>query len=324
MSLSFLTPLGGATSLVVLVAALAALARERGASRLREAVGLRSPGRLALLPSFLAVAAVGLLALAAAQPVAERVDTDRARSDAEVVFLFDRTRSMLAAPSPGGPARFARARDLGLEMRAALGDVPAGAASIGEEAVPHLLPSPDRAAFDLVVRRGLGVDRPPPIGARELLATDREEIGDVAADGYFSPDARRRLVVAFTDGESEPFSAPDVADELRRDDVRVVVVRIGSARERIYGDAGVPERYRPDERAGADVARLALELGGRVYGEGETDAAVGAARRLLGTGPSSPIGEERRTVALAPYAVAAAAIVLAALFLSPPVLRVRR
>ena len=324
MGVSFLTPLGGATALVLLVAVLAAIARERRASRLREAVGLRSPGPLARLPSLLAVVAVGLLALAAAQPVFERVETHRARTDAEAVFLFDRTRSMLAAPTPRTPTRFARALDLGLEMRAALGDVPTGAASIGEDAVPHLFPSPDRETFDLVVTRGMGVDRPPPVGAQEILATDLEDIGDVAADGYFSPEARRRVVIAFTDGESEPFAAPDVALELRRGDVGLVVVRLGGTRERIYGGGGVPGPYRPDERAAADVTRLALELGGRVYGEREVDAAAGAARRLLGVGPAATVAEERRTVALAPYAVVAAGLVLAALFLPARLSRLAR
>lgn len=315
MDVSFLSPVGGATGLVVLVAALAALARERRASRLREAVGLRAPGPLARLPSWLGVLAVGLLALAAAQPVLDQTKTRRARSDAEVMFLLDRSRSMLATPEPGAPARFTRAVDLSLALRAALADVPSGAASIGEEALPHLFPSIDRPAFDLVVRSALGVERPPPLGDRDVLATDLGDIGDVATAGYFSPDARKRVAIVLTDGESEPFSATDVAEDLRENDVGLVVVRVGSARERIY-DEGVPEAYRPDERAVAELGRLAIESGGRVYGETETDAAVGGARRLLGAGPTSPIGEEEGRVALAPYAVAAAVGLLAALFLS--------
>jgi hypothetical protein len=316
VDVSFLTPLAGATGLVVLVAALAALARERRASRLRDAVGLRGPGPLARLPSLLGLLAVGLLALAAAQPVVHQAETRRARSDAEVVFLFDRSRSMLAGAAPDAPARFARAVALSLEMRAALADVPSGAASIGEETLPHLFPTSDRPAFDLVVRSALGVDRPPPVGERDLLATDLEEIGDVATDGYFSPDARRRLAIVLTDGESEPFSATDVAEDLHENDVALVVVRLGNVRERIYGDAGALDAYRPGERAAVDLGRLASESGGRVYGETETDAAVRGARRLLGIGPTAPVGEEERRVALAPYVVAAAIGLLAAMFLS--------
>jgi hypothetical protein len=323
MDVSFLTPLGGATAFVVLVGALAALARERRASRVREAVGLRAPGPLARLPSLLGVLALGLLALAAAQPVLHEAETLQARSDAEIVFLFDRSRSMLAAPAPDGPARFARAVALGLRLRAALPDVPAGVASIGEEALPHLFPSSDRAAFDLVVRRALGVDRPPPVGDREALATDLEEIGDVATDGYFSPDARRRLAIVLTDGESEPFSPTAVADDLRDNDVGLLVVRLGSARERIHREAGVLEGYRPDERATGDLGRLAIASGGRVYGETETDPVVRGARRLLGAGPSASIGEAEARVPLAPYAVAAAVALLTALFLSTRPSRLR-
>jgi hypothetical protein len=316
VDIAFLTPLGAATGLVALAAAVAALARERRAGQLRAAIGLRAPGPLARRPSLLGALAVALLALAAAQPVVADVRTSRARSDAEVVFLFDRSRSMFAAPAPGAPARFDRAVELGLGLRAALADVPAGAASVGEEALPHLFPSTDGAAFARVVRAALGVDRPPPLGERELIATDLEEIGDLARDGYFSPDARHRLAIVLTDGESEPFSPTQVANELRANDVRLVLVRVGTARERVYGKGGVPEPYRPDERAAAALARLASEAGTRVYDEGESGAALRAARRLLGVGPSVAIGATERRIALAPYVAAGAAAVLAILFLS--------
>lgn len=314
MEVAFLTPLAGATALVILVAALAALARERGANRLREAVGLRAPGVRARLPSLLGASAVALLALGAAQPVVESVGTSRARNDAEVVFMLDRSRSMLAATTPGAPGRFDRAVDLAIRLRGALADVPAGAASIGEAALPHLFPSHDAAAFELVLRGAMGVERPPPVGERELLATDLEEIGEVATDGYFSPDARHRLAIVLTDGESEPFSATGVAEELRDEAVGLVVVRVGSDRERIYAGSGVPEPYRPDERAADDLAGLVAESGGRVYREAESEAVVRAARRWLGTGPTAVVGASERRIPLAPYAVVAALALLAALF----------
>ena len=174
MGVSFLTPLAGATALVVVAAVVAALWRERRASRVREALGLRAPGPRARLPSLLGVLAVGLLALAAAQPVVREAETTQVRNDAEAVFLFDRSRSMLAAAVPGAPDRFERAVEIGREVRAALADVPSGAASIGEDPLPHLFPSADRTAFDLVVRTALGVQRPPPLGERAVLATDLE------------------------------------------------------------------------------------------------------------------------------------------------------
>ena len=317
MHVAFLTPLGGATGLVILVAALAALARERGANRLREAVGLRTPGARAQLPSLLGGAAVALLALAAAQPVLEEVRTSRARTDAEVVFMLDRSRSMLAAPAPRAPGRFERAVDLSVRLRSALADVPAGAASIGEAALPHLFPSNDATAFELVVRGAMGVERPPPVGEPELLATDLEEIGDVATDGYFSPDARRRLAILLTDGESEPFSTTQVAEELREGAVGLVVVRVGNERERIYAASGVPEAYRPSERATRDLAHLVSESGGRVFREAESEAVVRAARRFLGVGPTTVGRPSERTIVLTPYAVVAALALLAALFLRP-------
>ena len=314
MAVSFLTPLGGATALVVLAAALAALLRERRARRLREALGLGPPGARAKLPSLLAVLAIGLLALAAAQPVVREAKPALVRNDAEAVFLFDRSRSMLAAPSPGAPDRFDRAVEVSLELRSALADVRSGVASIGEDPLPHLFPSADATAFDLVVRRALGVERPPPVGERDELATDLEEIGDLATDGYFSPAARRRLAVVLTDGESEPFSAATVADELRDGDVGLVVIRVGGPRERIYGRGGAPEAYQLDEQARTELTRLAREAGGRLYTETEGEAALRAARKSLGVGPTVTVAEEKRPLGLAPYAVAAALLVLAALF----------
>ena len=95
-----------------------------------------------------------------------------------------------------------------------------------------------------------------------------------------------------------------------------MVVRVGNARERIYDRAGTPEPYRPDVGATADLTRLAREAGGRVYAEAEGDEAARAARQSLGVGPTVPLAEEERPVALAPYAVAAALLVLAALFVT--------
>jgi len=80
--------------------------------------------------------------------------------------------------------------------------------------------------------------------------------------------------------------------------------------ERVYGPQGAAERYRPDPRSRAVLERVALEVGGGVFTENEVGPALTAVRARLGEGPIAPRGRELTAVALAPYAVAAAALPL--------------
>lgn len=310
MHLTFLTPLGALAGLVAIVPVAALLLRERRAGRLRDVLGLHPPGALARLPSALALAAVALLAVAASQPAVAVEEARLARTDAQIFFVFDISRSMLATASPGGPTRFARALDLGERLRADLSDVPAGVASLTDRALPHLLPTPDEAAFGTVLRRALAVNRPPPMDEDELRATDLEVIRFVATEGYFAQAAKRRLVVVLTDGESEELSPIDVAAALETERVDPILVHVWRADERVYGRDGRPEPYRADPRSRADLAAVAAETGGKLYGENDRDRIVAAAREFLGEGPTIPVGSEERVVRLAPYAVLAAAALL--------------
>ena len=313
MDASFLTPLGAVVGLVAALPLAAFLLRERREGRVREALGLRPP-RLARVPSVLALVAVALLALAAAQPAVHTTKTLRARTDAQLYFVFDISRSMSAAREPGSDTRFTRATDLGIRLRAALREVPAGVASLTDRALPHVMATSDRAAFEGVVRRALAVNRPPPMDATAARATDLEAIRYLATEGYFSPDSTRRLVIVLTDGESEDFSPANVGSVLQLYKVRPILVHVWDGDERVYGTDGRPERYRPDGRSAAALAALAREGGGQVYDEQDMDGIVAGARRFLGEGPEIVVGKERRTVRLAPDAILAAALTLAFLF----------
>ena len=125
MSVSFLAPLGALVALAVLLPVAGALARERRAARVRAAIGLAPPPRRLVLPVAVAwIAAFGLLAAAAAQPVVRVQGTTERRTDAQVFVVVDITRSMLAALAPDAPRRIDRAAEAAVQIRRALADVP--------------------------------------------------------------------------------------------------------------------------------------------------------------------------------------------------------
>ena len=93
----FLTPLAGLVAILVLVPLAAYGLLERRARRVSRNLRLTPPAlrtRLGVPVAITAVAA--LLGVAAAQPVVSGTRTRVGRDDAEVYFLFDTSRSMLA------------------------------------------------------------------------------------------------------------------------------------------------------------------------------------------------------------------------------------
>lgn len=321
MSVSFASPLGALVGLLVLVPLAAALLRERWLEGVRLALRLRAPEpRLPRSLTAATAALFGLLALAAAQPVVLLDQHSSRRTDAEAFFVFDVSRSMLAAAAPGAPTRFDRAKAAGLELRGALPDVPVGVASMTDRPLPHLLPTVDEGTFAAVVERALGIDRPPPLDQGHLRATDLASVVALARENYFAPRSVRRLVLLFTDGESRSFDAPDVARKLERQGVGLVVVRFWDAGERVYGPAGRAEPgYVPDRSSDEDVDRLAaLTTGRRVFAESEAGEALAAAREHLGAGPLVEAVEQERSVPLGGYLVLAAGVPLAVLLVRRP------
>ena len=95
----------------------------------------------------LAVAAVLAFGLAAGQPVFERMESRRARSASEVVFVVDVSRSMLASQGTQSETRLARARAIVRELRASVADVPAGLSGLTDRVLPFLFPTLDDVAF---------------------------------------------------------------------------------------------------------------------------------------------------------------------------------
>ena len=316
MTLTFISPFAALVGLLAFGAVYALLRAERRSRALCDVLGLEPRRRLALLPPLLAIALTAvLLALAAAQPVVATVSPVSGRTDAEAVFVFDISRSMLARPSADEATRFDRARQSARVLRGRLPHVPAGVASLTDRVLPHLFPSISDQAFSATVTRSLGIERPPPDRFGRGRATSLRALAALAERSFFAASARQRLAVVYTDAESRPVDAVALRDSLQAGNVTVLFVRVWGAEERIFDSPrGADATYRPDPTSGRELSALAAELGAPVFGEMQLDEITRAARDALGDGPSGPEGRDLQSRELAPYAALAAFAPLAFLF----------
>ena len=154
-SFGFVTPFGLLFALASAIPIAAFLATSRRARRARTALGLDPYGGVHPVWTAATIAAVVvLLATALAQPVVRTLTTQHVREDAEAFYVFDISRSMLAADSPSALTRMERAQRIGLRMRRRLSDVPSGVASLTDRVLPHLFPTADEEVFTATVAVG--------------------------------------------------------------------------------------------------------------------------------------------------------------------------
>lgn len=306
MDVTFLSP---EAALVGLAVALPLVSLSRAESRARAArfvLGLRPPaGRgwpyIAAIAAFAALVAVG-----AAQPVVERERAGTVRGDAEAFFVVDTTGSMQASSSAGSEARFERARQLAKRMRAELPELRVGVASVTDRVLPHLFPTASRESFESTIEKAIGIERPASIQRGNALASSLDAFTGVPQSRYFARGTTRRLLVVFTDAESRPFSQVFLRDSFGRAAVDTVLVRVGSAEDRVFED-GVPDpRYRSRPDAPVAARAFAEATGGVAFSEGELDEAIDAARRRMG-----PEGPRLETNEVEPTPLAAYAFGLA-------------
>ena len=307
MNVAFLTPLGAVLGALALAPLAVFALRRRRARRIRAALGLDPPGAWTHVPLVLALAAVPvLLGLAAAQPVLESDRQRVERTDAEVWVVLDTSRSMLASARAGSPSRFARARELTLRLAEGLPEVPLGLASMTDRVLPHVFPTTDTRVVAQALAESMGVERPgPTVSLSSVPTTTLDSLASIPRLNYFSPTARKRLLVVLTDAETRPLEqdlSRPYAMEPRLD---VLLVRVGAAGERVF-TGGVPEdAYQPPGGSAAALEQVAGQVDGLVLGE-DASALLAAAREALGTGPTRQriIEGERR--ALMPWVALAA------------------
>jgi hypothetical protein len=305
---SFLTPYAGLLALLGLLPLAAFLHRERRARQVRGTLGLTdpSPGSARFLLGVL-LAVPALLGLAAAQPVIDRSTPLQERRDAEIFFVLDTSRSMLAAAGPTAPTRIDRARAVALEARRRLAEVPAGIAQITDWTLPHLFPTVGASSFRLTLSRSVTVGSSGSQGS-DVVGTDLSALRSLARENVFTPGIDKRLLIVLTDGETRNVQ-PGLA-ALPQARIRTLLVHVWDADESIFRPSGTEPQYRPDPSSTQKLAQVARLADGAVFQEDDVDGLVERARQELGEGATRP-REERDLLALMPYITLAAALPLA-------------
>jgi hypothetical protein len=311
--LIFLTPRGALVALAVAVPLAVIVLAELRSDRLRSLLRLGQPSTLSRLEMPAAVCAVcGLLGLAAAQPVV-RADRPRlTRKDAQAFVAIDISRSMLASASATSPTRLARAKRIADELRARLADVPVGVATFTDRALPLLFPTASIASFTSTVAKAVGIEQPPPRGESQTVTTF-DSLATIPTTGYFSAGIRHRLVIVVTDGESEGIDADGVKQSYStaRPRPSVLVVKVGSSSEHVFGPDGIAETgYIVPPASGRVLREFLGATRGRLFGDGDVAGIVRAARAELGAGPRQRLGTISGRNELAPWFVLAAIVPL--------------
>ena len=303
MSLTFLTPAAALLALGVVVPLAVYVLRRRHARRVRGRIGLGEPGRRRLVVAVGSLfAAAALVGLAAAQPVLERDTTLHVRTDAEVFVVLDITRSMLAQESVSAPMRIDRAKEAASVYRASLPSVRIGLASMTDRVLPHLFPSFREDVYEATLERALDIERPPPRTGFRTNVSSLDALGAVRAQRFFSPQAKKRLLVVVTDGEVLSVSNIRLAAIMRRQpEIGTIFVHVWGGDESVFSRGAREPQYKPNPDARQILERLADATGGAVVSEGDVAQAVRVTRGLLGEGPTAVEGERGKRLALAPY-----------------------
>ncbi len=311
MGVSFLTPMAALLALLALLPLAIFVGRRRRTERIRAALRLEPTRGRSWIPLAVALAAVPVLVgVAAAQPVVTSARTVPQRSDAEVFVVVDTSRSMLASAGDGEPTRFDRARREALELEQQLAGVPVGIASFTDRVLPHLFPTVDARVFRETMDESVGIERPPPSTSFGTNVTTLDALGVVPTLNFFTPGVKKRALVVFTDGDSQPVSSALSTDFARKPRVDTTFVHLGKTSDRIY-TSGTPEAgYAQDPTSAATLTAAAHATQGRIAEEGNVGEVAEAVRRALGTGPTVDRRIEGSRRALMPFVALLAAIPL--------------
>jgi hypothetical protein len=309
LRISFLTPAAGLVALALILPLVAFVRMERRGAQVRSLLRLPAPGGSPRMTIVALVAVALLVGIGATQPVFEEFDERPERVDAQVFFALDTSRSMLASAGPRRPTRFDRAAAAARQMRTALGDVPVGIASLTDRVLPHLFPSGNHASFDAVLRYSIAVDKPESDLANNRLASNLGATKTFATGNFFR-GGRRRVLVLFTDSETQRFDEGELIAAFRDSKIATIVIRFWDERERVYGPDGVENEYVPSANSEGAADRYATILKGESFHESELPAALEAIRSKLGSGTSVTNVKTADIHPLGPYVLLAALLPL--------------
>lgn len=311
MKLEFLSPLGGLLVLGVAIPLAALLFVERRSQRLRTILGLDQRDLRSRLPIIACLVAIpALLAVTLSQPVLRFTGAHSVRTDAEAFYVFDVSRSMSAAPTPGGTRRFERAVEVAERAHQRLASIPSGVATMTDRVVPSLFPTGNDEVFTASVEDALTLGQPPPRGY-DKVGTLFASVDTFGSGTFFSAGTKHRVAIVLTDGESRPFDVADLRQTLATGPpVTFVIVRIWSSRDRVWIGKTPAADYRADPLSERRTEDLARATGGKVFAPGDIDGIVGAVRKAVGSGPVVERGQLLRVVGLGRWFALAALLPL--------------
>src|SRR5439155_14465508 len=162
-------------------------------------------------------------------------------------FVFDVSRSM-GARTADSPTRFDQARRDAKELRARLGNLPVGVASLTDRVLPHLFPSVSVNAFNATLDESLAIDRPTmSLAYGDSLGTKIRALADLVNGNYFEAAAKKRVAIVFTDGETLKERLAILPARFKDGNLRVFFFRYWSPDQRVYNAAGqIDPAYLPD------------------------------------------------------------------------------
>lgn len=312
MRLEFLSPFGALFVLAVAVPLVALALVERRVDRVRAVLRLDAPPLRSRLPIALSLVAIPtLVALALSQPVIRYTGAHDVRTDAEAYYVFDVSRSMLAAESPESTSRFDRAVGLAEQLHQRLAQIPSGVATLTDRVLPSLFPTGNDEVFTATLEDALSVGQPPPRGYDDV-GTLFAAFDTMGSGTFYAPSVEHRVAIVLTDGESRPFDVTTLKQALAAGPpIDFVVVRIGGGRDRVWVDGRAVADYTPDPGAAAQTEALLRATGGRGFKPDDTDGIVDAVRDAVGGGPTVESGELLRVVGLGQWFALAAIVPLA-------------
>ena len=303
MSITFLSPEAALIGLAVAVP-LVALVLAESRARMAQTV-LRLPGSLTRGSAYtIAIGAFAvLLSIGAAQPVLQRDHTRMVRHDAEAMFVFDTSKSMASAAGPRATSRFQRARRMAKQMRGAIPDIPTGVASLADRVLLHLFPTTEVTSFQRTLDRSLDIERPPSVMRRNRVVTNLDTLAVLAKGRFFRDDSKQRLLVIFTDAETEPFSSEVLQKAFGDSGITTILIRVGNESERLFDKGVVDPRYQAPPGAAQSAQLFADAVGGATFDEADFGQAVAAARADTAAGPRAQVTDTTPTP-LSSYAFA--------------------
>jgi len=302
MGFSFLTPLNALFALAAAVPLAALWLTQANVQRVRSLFSLTPTRRRELTGVVVALAVLPMLVgVAAAQPVVVRHHSFGERSDAQVFFVFDTSRSMSARENADAPTRLNRAIDEADGMLPRLGDIPVGVATMTDRVLPNLMPTPDSALVRRTLQQSVGIDQPPPTRFYHGTATTFLALVPIANSNLFNPGVRHPILIVFTDGEANPVQGEVRTAQVHAMQVPPFFVHVWAPTERVFKNGRIDPRYQPDPDSGQVLSQFASISHGRVFQENSIDSLVQTIHADAGDAPTKAAVLGYARIALAPW-----------------------